>query len=162
MANGNSDYQTAVNAAAKSRTTTPNDDNIALARLQARFVLTGLGTETTGQYHVLGCLKTYGARVIPEQVRLRFTGSGTVDFKVQLVKVNAAGTQVALSAVSGNITALTAVVALTAIGGTPIGDTVELAQTDELRLVFTTGSATVAFPATAGIVAEVAYTAPGC
>jgi hypothetical protein len=164
MANGKSDWQTALEAAANAKTGTPNRDNLGLVKRVARFIVTTLGNEVNGNYHILGTLQAKGARVVVEETRLRFTGSGTIDFKAQLKKVNTSGTAVSLSDPTARLQALTAAITLAPIAGTPIGDSVSLAADDELRLYFAYGTGTTepTIPANVGIVVEVTYLSSAC
>lgn len=162
MANGKSDWQTALEAAAKAKSGIPNRDNLGLSKRTARFVLTGLGNEATDAYHVLGTLQAKGARVIPEECRLRFLGTGSPNIKVQLKRAPAAGTTpVALSKVTDqiNFDVAAAAVVQTLSGVTGAGvDTASLLPDDELRLYFTYGTgSTLTFPVTTQIVVEVTY-----
>lgn len=161
MANGLSDWQAAIAAAEYAKSGTPNGDVLALSKRVARFTLTGLGNEANEAYHVLGTLQAKGARVIPEECRVRFLGTGTPNLKMQLKKVNAAGTAVALSAETAQVTfnVASAAVVQTLSGVTGAGvDTVSLNAGDELRLYLTYGTGTtLTLPTTTKMVVEVTY-----
>lgn len=164
MANGKSDWQTALEASANAKTGTPNRDNLCLKKAAAHFLVTTLGSEVNGNYHDLGCLQSKGARVVPEETYLRFTGSGTIDMKLQLKKVSADGTVVAISEPTSRLQALTSVVTLAAVAATPIGDTKVLAADDILRLYFAYGTGTTepTVPAGVGIIVDLGYQTSAC
>jgi hypothetical protein len=156
MANGKSSFQTALDLAATTRNYSPSRAPLQATRRRARFSCTGLGG-TDEHYFELGSLALPGCRIVPEECKLRYTGTGTIDAKFTLKKVNAAGdTVVDISAATATIAALTAVTALAKPTGTL--DTVELAETDSLRLYVTDGAgADAVVPTTAVVIVEVVY-----
>ncbi|MEN3940674.1 hypothetical protein WJU23_05215 [Prosthecobacter sp. SYSU 5D2] len=151
-----STYQTSLLAAAAGRTFSPNKGVLHATRRRARFECVGIGG-LLEHYFDLGSLAIPGCRVVPEECRLRFTGTGTIDAKFTLKKVNADGDAVVdLSAATSTIAALTAAVSLAKPSGTL--DTVELATDDMLRLYVTDGAGSDAVvPTTASVIVEVVY-----
>lgn len=131
---------------------------LQLMQRRAVFHYVPKATEVTTEYIVLGSLGIDDARIDPARSVLRFTGTGTIDFKATLKKLSTTGTQTNISAVTATIAALTAPIPLAAPIGA--GDLVTLDQTDKLILTLTTGATAVTLPVTAGIIAEIAYDAP--
>ena len=145
-----------------------NLDSRTRGKLAAYFNATGTGTVDTASYIDLGKLVgTNGAKLVIEECRIRYGGSGTPDVKFQLKKANAAeqasagdGTITALSAVTGTVSALTATTTLAAVA--TAGTSYAVDADDMLRLYLTTGASLCTLPATTTIEVELTYTVPGC
>lgn len=145
-----------------------NLDQRTLEKRVARFNVTGTGTVDTASYFDLGQLVGIaGAKIIPEECRLRYSGTGTPDVKFTLKKANAAeqasagdGTITTLSAASSTISALTAVTAFVAVA--TAGTDYSVDATDMLRLYITTGASLCTLPTTTKVEVEITYTAPCC
>lgn len=137
--------------------TSPNRDELGLTRKLARFAYTLTGSEAANDVIRLGSLQTEGARVLPENCRVRFGGSGSLDLTVKLTKTDSAGANsVNLSATTSAIQAAAAVITLTAASG---ADTVLLGRDDILCVALPAVTTT-----TAGRILyfEVTYTLPAC
>ncbi len=129
-------------------------------RRVATFYYTPDDSEVNGEYVVLGQLGIPGARIVADQCKIRYTGSGTLDVKFTLQKRDAATmTATALTAITSTITAVTSATALAAVSGA--GDLPTVAIDDYLTLLLSTGASAVTLPATAGIIVEVVYDVPG-
>jgi hypothetical protein len=86
MANGKSNYQTLLAAAATALHTRPNK---SLLQTQLRGIMleyTGLATELNSEYVSLGVPGIEGARFIPELFKVRHAGSGNFSVPIKFVK----------------------------------------------------------------------------
>jgi len=156
MANSTSTYQAGI-LAAVGASFSPSKAPLTRKRRTAVFQINIVGSHATGDYYDLGQLNTAGVRIHPESCKLRFGGSGSVDFKAQLKKVDAVtgANAVALTAVSAEINATSAAISLAAPDGS---NTVLLAVDDMLRLYVTYGTGTtITIPSTLIVYVEVAY-----
>lgn len=157
MGSLNSDFQAASILAAASRNYSPSRAPLAATRRRARFTWTADGSRADGDTVVLGSLALPGCRIIPEECRIRGTGSVNPAVKFTLEKTDSAGANpVALSAQTAEVTSPTATTtfALPSAGG----DTVALAETDLLKLVLNYGTGTtLTLAATNTFVVEVVY-----
>lgn len=156
MANGKSDWAQSLLDAKTKRNVQPVANRVQRGRHTAIFTVTLLGTEGAAGYHELGPLLIPGARIIPEECRLRFGGTGTMNFTAKINKVDKDGaSSVDLTATTSAVTAATAAITFAAAGG---GERPLLAKDDVLRLTFPDGTTT-----TAGriLYVEVAYDVDG-
>lgn len=158
MANGTSTLRTALDAAQTTRNGAVSFDGVQATRRVYRDSVVGLGNHSNNEYFDLMGLGLPGARIVPEECRLRFSGSGTVDFKARLQKVASDGTATNLSAATPTISALTAAIAIASTDGGPLP---LIEPTDRLRLLLLTGASAVTIPDTATIHIEVAYDVAG-
>ncbi|HWB01375.1 MAG TPA: hypothetical protein VG796_00030 [Verrucomicrobiales bacterium] len=93
MATKYSTYQTAVRAASNGSLHLRAKERELHQKVRAfRFSWTGDGAIATNDVLVLGSLNTPNARVIPETVRMRVSGSANFDITVKLQKTLADGT----------------------------------------------------------------------
>jgi hypothetical protein len=137
----------------------PDRDELTRVRRVATFYYTGLGTEVNTEYVVLGQLGIPGARIVADQCKLRYSGSGTLDIKFTLQKRDVTlATATALTAVTATITAVTSATSLAAVSGA--GDLPTVLGDDYLSLLLSTGATTVTLPTTATVIVEVVYDAP--
>lgn len=136
-----------------------NRDEIARHRRVATFSYTPDDSEVDGEYVILGQLGIPDARIIADSCKLRYTGSGTLDVKFTLKKIDTTLTTItAISAQTATITAVTSPTSLAVPSGA--GDLKTVAVDDYLILVLNTGASAVTLPATATIIVEVVYDAP--
>lgn len=141
MANTKSSYQLAVDLAAASRNYSPSRSPIHQTRRQALFSVVPTGTHTEADIIPLGSLNLSNCRVIPEECRIRGTGSTTMAVKFTLGKTDSAGANfVALSAQTAQVTdpVVTTGFAIPAAGGAPP----TLAEGDILALKVNYGTGT--------------------
>jgi len=131
---------------------------LQLVRRVAVFHYTPAASELNNEWIVLGSLGIDDARIIPSLSYIRFSGTGTIDFKATLKKLGPTGTQTTISAATATVAALTAPIVLAPVAG--VGDAIVLDQADKLILVLTTGASAVTLPVTCGIIIEIAYDAP--
>lgn len=86
MANGQSQYATAIAAASRSRVSGVNQST----RLRTKGVITDLvtilGNEGVGEFHDLG-LVGVECEIIPEECRFRYAGSGTLSASAKIQRV---------------------------------------------------------------------------
>jgi hypothetical protein len=137
----------------------PNRDELTRVRRVATFYYTPDDTEVNGEYVVLGQLGIPGARIVADQCKLRYSGSGTLDAKFTLQKRDVTlATATALTAITSTITAVTSATSLAAVSGA--GDLPTVEDDDYLSLLLSTGASAVTLPATATIIEEVVYDAP--
>ncbi len=88
MANGYSDYQLAVRAAASGSLHTRALQNNIMTKLTGiNLDYTGLGTELNSQFVDLGSPDADGAQFIPESLRIRQNGSGNFSVPVKFAKL---------------------------------------------------------------------------
>lgn len=159
MATYYSTYQTAQRGA-HARDVRPDRSQLALQRRVAQFKWTGAAGLANAEYVVLGQLGIPGARIVADQCKIRYEGSGTLDVKFTLQKRDNAGTATALTAITGNIAAVTAATSLANIANAA-GNTPTVAIDDTLELLLSTGATAVTVPTTATVIVEVVYDAPG-
>ena len=131
---GKSDFKTALDSAAKLRNGNANADLVQRELRVARFAVTIVGTEESGDYHELGPLLIKGATIIPEQIRLRFGGSGSFNNTVTIKKVDKNGANSVTLTNTATVSATTSVITFTAAAATLFA---ELAADDVLRLELT-------------------------
>lgn len=159
MANTKSSYQLAVDLAAATRNYSPSIAPLHQTRRQARFSIVPTGTHSEGDIIPLGSLGLPTCRVIPEESRVRGTGSTTMAVKFTLGKTNSEGANfVALSALTAQVTdpVVTTAFAIPTAGGAPP----ELADGDILALKVTYGTGTtLTLAAASTLQVEVGYTA---
>jgi hypothetical protein len=149
MANGLSNIAAA--QAAPSRTGTIPGPILASPVKQARFLVTGNGTEIATEWHVLGRLPESGYQIIPELSRIRQV-AGAWSIVATIQRQNAAGTVTALTnAVTTNNGAVAA-----AWAGANNTEPPTLDSTDTLRLLLSTGG-TFPVPTSASFIVELAY-----
>ena len=159
MATFYSTYQTAQRQSYK-RDTRPDRSELARVRRVATFSYTPDDSEVNGEYVVLGQLGIAGARIVADQCKIRYTGSGTLDVKFTLQKIDSAfASATSLTAQTSTITAVTSPTSLAVPNGA--GDLKTVAIDDYLILLLSTGASAVTLPATATIIVEVVYDAPG-
>lgn len=159
MATFYSTYQTKQRQAS-SLHVRPNRDDLTRVRRVATFSYTPDDSEVNGEYVVLGQLGIPGARIVSDQCKLRYTGSGTLDAKFTLQKRDVTlATATALTAITATITGVTSPTSLAVVSGA--GDLPSLEEPDDyLCLLLSTGASAVTLPATATIIVEVVYDAP--
>lgn len=159
MATYYSTYQTAQRGI-HARDVRPDRSALARHRRTATFQWTGTSGLTNGEYVVLGQLGIAGARIVTDQCKLRYTGSGTLDVKFTLQKIDSAlSSATSLTAQTSTITAVTSPTSLAVTSGA--GDLPSVAIDDYLILLLSTGASAVTVPATATVIVEVVYDAPG-
>lgn len=158
MATYYSTYQTAQRGA-HARDVRPDRSQLAMQRRVAQFKWTGAAGLLNADTVVLGQLGIPGARIVADQCKIRYEGSGTLDVKFTLQKRDNAGAATALTAITGNIAAVTAATSLANVSGA--GNTPTVAIDDTLELLLSTGAAAVTVPTTATVIVEVVYDAPG-
>ena len=158
MATYYSTYQTAQRGSA-ARDVRPDRSALARVRRVATFEWVGASSLANAEYIVLGKLGIAGARIVADQCKLRYKGSGTLDVKFTLQKRDNTATATALTAITATITAVTSATALANVSGA--GDLPTVAIDDDLELLLSTGASAVTIPATATIMVEVVYDAPG-
>jgi hypothetical protein len=140
--------------------TKPNRDELTRVRRVATFYYTPDDTEVTTEYVLLGQIGIPGARIVADQCKIRYSGSGTLDVKFTLQKRDSTlATATALSAITSTITAVTSATALAAVSGA--GDLTTLEDDEYLSLLLSTGASAVTLPATATIIVEVVYDTAG-
>src|SRR5574343_1786583 len=125
-------------------------DRSELSRIRrvATFSYTPDDSEVNGEYVVLGCLGIAGARIVSDQCKIRYTGSGTLDVKFTLQKIDSAfASATSLTAQTSTITAVTSPTSLAVPSGA--GDLKTVAVDDYLILLLSTGASAVTLPATA-------------
>lgn len=158
MATYYSTFQTAQRGS-HARDVRPDRSQLAMQRRVAQFKWTGVAGLLNADNVVLGQLGIPGARIVADQCRIRYEGSGTLDVKFTLQSRNNAGTATALTAVTATITAVTSATSLANVSGA--GNTPTVAIDDTLELLLSTGATTVTVPATATVIVEVVFDAPG-
>ena len=159
MAELNSDFQAALVQAATSRNYSPSRAPLHKARRNARFTFTADGSRADGDKIVLGSLALPGCKIIPEETRIRGTGTGTTAVKWTLQKTDKDGNNaVALSAQTSQVTDPKAITTLSAPSSAPAP--VALAETDVIKLVMNYGTGTtLTLAATNTFEVEIGYEA---
>jgi hypothetical protein len=142
MANGKSaEYQAVIDSPTKLYVR-QNDDALQMEIRHGVETVTLLGNEGVNDYHDLAGPRLSGVEILPEESRIRFGGTGTVNLSAKLAKVAADGT----------VTDITAAAALTAAAAVPFAPAaaiaatapIQLARGDRLRLIVTAVTTTTA------------------
>lgn len=149
----------AAQRAAHLRATRADASKIHMTRRVARFLYTPTDAEVDGERIILGQLNIPNARIIPDQCKIRYSGSGTLEVKFKLQKSADLVTFVDLTAQTAAITAVTAPTTLAVPSGA--GDTKELEHAEYLAILLNNGTSAVTLPATAGLIFEIVYDAEG-
>lgn len=134
MPNGTSTFETARQSAARSRDVVADQSARLFDRVDIIDEITVLASQMAGDFIDLGPVGHAGF-IFPDQIRFRYNSTAAANFAAKIVKVDAAGTAVDLTA---NTTFDNSGVEVGSQVGTSNAPLIPVAPTDRIRFVFGT------------------------